>query len=283
MSNPHVLPIHSVGAGHPLLCVDATLNGVSRCKFVLDTGNGSEHALLSEVEAAKLSLVTTEFHSKKKEFAVGTEKMAVAHIGKLNSLELGGIKVKNLAVLVSKSVDDLATSTHSEFSGILGYSFFKDYALTFDYKAMTVTLDDSPKPPPSAVGFTVPKSTPLIILDVAIEGLGVRKFVLDTGASADVISPQVMKDLGLKSIQKVPMRGAKGLSEADLVHIPALTFAGHSYKPPFAVAADFLCGLSDVVGVKLDGIIGQTTLRQYRFTIDYIHRCLWAEPVKVVN
>ncbi len=274
----HVIPIHFVGSGNPLLYVEATLNGVPNCRLVLDTGNGTEHSLVSQAEAAKLGMVTKEYHSTHKGFAVGNDKMAAGRLGKLKTLQLGDIKMKDLPVLVSQTVDGLAASTHSPFCGVLGYSFFKSYALTFDYKAMTLTLEVSSRPPKKSIPFTIKKDSPIILIDVPIAGLGVRKFVLDTGAGADVISREVMKDLRLTSIQQVPMRGAKGLAQADLVHIPALTFAGNSFKPPFAVAADFLPDLSKVVGVPLDGVIGQTTLRQYRFTIDYIHRRVWAEP-----
>jgi predicted aspartyl protease len=276
----HVIPIHPVGPGNPLLYVEATLNGVPGRKLILDTGNGSEHMLVSRAEAGRFSIATKEFHSKHKSFAVGSDKIVASRLGNLASLTVGDITIKNWPILVSESVDKLASSSHSDFCGVLGYSFFKDYALSFDYKAMTLTLDQKPKPPHSSVPFTLKSSTPLILLDVPVEGQGIRRFVVDTGAGADVISREMMKDLKLKSMQQVTVKGAKGSSQADLVRIPALTFAGHSFQPPYAVAADFVPDLGKVLGVHLDGVIGQTTLRHYRFTVDYIHNRIWAESAE---
>jgi predicted aspartyl protease len=107
------------------------------------------------------------------------------------------------------------------------------------------------------------------IAQVVLNGTRAARFLVDTGSSVTVVSPQVATDLGLK-----------GTTEASSVELH--TLAGRTAGPSAVLASlrvgDLEMEAAPVVlhdpGPGLDGILGNTFLGRYRVTVDADRRQL---------
>ncbi|MEQ1823631.1 MAG: retropepsin-like aspartic protease, partial [Fimbriimonadaceae bacterium] len=188
------------------------------------------------------------------------------------SFKLGGFEQADMKISVSNFVDGINKQLQSDFAGNIGYGLLKKFALTLDYQNKTVMLDDDP-PKPDGTKFKLGKK-PLILVPVTIDGKGPFPCVIDTGASATVISPEVAMQAGLKLGAKVPMLGATGTTTGQFAEITDLAIGENRKANMKVVVADFFEGLSKATGEQVMGVIGFDFLRSYRVTIDYPHKTL---------
>jgi len=272
-------PLHYAAPEVPLICIEVLLDGQHPARFVIDTGNAAGRMFVSEALAEKLMVrrracpgVGTE------RVAVGSEAMPQAYYGTLDSFEAADFRINRPKVFVAGIIDNLAAAAKCQIDGLLGYQFLRGAAVTFDYGAMEMTLDFAPPKDTNASRLGLGRPAPLTIVDVDIEGCGLRKFVLDTGAGMECISRRLMSDLGLVSKAKTPMQGAAGVEEGDVVDFPPMTVAGHVLTGLDAAAADFVSEFGAMVGQEVDGILGYTGLKQAIFTLDYRNKRISARP-----
>lgn len=99
------------------------------------------------------------------------------------------------------------------------------------------------------------------------------RFVIDTGSTATLVTPDLAKRYGLKQKKpapaKVPVRSANGGQiELDPITLGKVSLGEASFERVPALVFD-LSALSDHLGVHIDGIIGFPIFRNTLLTLDY--------------
>jgi predicted aspartyl protease len=127
------IPIRLANPAKPLLLVDVYANGRGPFQFAIDTGTSTtaiapELAKQLGVEASPVGPGTTggapvDFHA-----------------GSLQSFQLGGAKIDNMAVVVADFFTMLNAAIGAKLEGIVGYNFLGNYKVVIDYPGETLTL-----------------------------------------------------------------------------------------------------------------------------------------------
>ena len=264
------------GGENPLILVPGSVNGRGPLTFILDTGAGT--SLLSQRLADKLGIVATG--SKIGTGAAGRVTVALATA---ESLAIGGAHRAPMPLAITAEVDRIGAAVGERIDGDVGYDFLRGYRVTIDYRRQIVRLVqgayDVTGPDcrtRSEVAFRLASPIkPLALVPTFVNGRGPFQFALDTGASITVLSPAVASALGVEGAERVSMTGAGGKLQATVGRIASLAVGGALLDDVNVVVADFLEGLGQAVGTKLDGVVGYSFLRHFRVTIDYPNSVLW--------
>jgi predicted aspartyl protease len=108
----------------------------------------------------------------------------------------------------------------------------------------------------------------LVVLQGSINGSRALAFILDTGASATVISDSRAKELGLKLEGKTDATTQGGSIEASFVKDVSLNLSGVEF-PKMTLVAVRLSGLEAGLGRKIDGILGYEIFNRFVVEIDH--------------
>ena len=127
------IPIRLANPAKPLILVDVHANGRGPFQFAIDTGT-STTAITSEL-AKQLDISTSPV-------GAGTTGGAAVdfHAGLLQSFQLGGAKIDNMAVVVADFFTMLSAAVGAKLDGIVGYNFLRNYKVVIDYLGETLTL-----------------------------------------------------------------------------------------------------------------------------------------------
>jgi len=127
------VPIRLANPAKPLILVDVHANGRGPFQFAIDTGT-STTAITPEL-AKQLGVETSPV-------GAGTTGGAPVdfHAGSLQSFQLGGAKIDNMAVVVADFFTMLNAAIGTKLDGIVGYNFLRDYKVVIDYPGETLTL-----------------------------------------------------------------------------------------------------------------------------------------------
>jgi predicted aspartyl protease len=256
------------GGAQPLILLPVQVNGSGPFEFILDTGAGT--SLLSSDLAKQLEMKIVG--SKEGQSAGG--KVAVS-LAKTDSLAVGEAKLQDVDV----GIVDLAhigKTIGAKVDGDLGYNFLKQFRLTIDYCSCEVRLDD----PKLVENFGRSAKTevpmrlaspakPLILVDVRANGRGPFQFAIDTGTSTTAITPELAKQLGIKSSPIDPVTTGGAQVDVTAGTLQSFQIGGATIDNMAVVVADFFAMLSSAIGAKLDGIVGYNFLRNYKVVIDY--------------
>ena len=256
------------GGAQPLILLPVQVNGSGPFEFILDTGAGT--SLLSSDLAKQLEMKIVG--SKEGQSAGG--KVAVS-LAKTDSLAVGEAKLHDVDV----GIVDLAhigKTIGAKIDGDLGYNFLKQFRLTIDYCNCEVRLDD----PKRVENFGRSAKTevpmrlaspakPLILVDVHANGRGPFQFAIDTGTSTTAITPELAKQLGIKSSPIGPVTTGGAQVDVTSGRLQSFQIGGAKIDNMAVVVADFFAMLSSAIGAKLDGIVGYNFLRNYKVVIDY--------------
>lgn len=117
----------------PLILVDVHANGRGPFQFAIDTGT-STTAITPDL-ARELRLETSPV-------GAGTTGGAPVEFsaGSLQSFQLGGAKLDNVAVVVADFFNMLSAAVGAKLDGIVGYNFLRNYKVVIDYPGETLTL-----------------------------------------------------------------------------------------------------------------------------------------------
>lgn len=265
---------HLAGGAQPLILLPVEVNGQGPFKFILDTGAGT--SLLSTELGQQLGVKI--LGSKEGQSAGGAISVSLA---KVNSLAVGSARLKNLEVgLVDLS--HIGRTVGAQIDGDLGYNFLKHYRIRIDYRKNELRLAD-PKQFESAGRATaiteVPMrlaspAKPLILVDIHANGAGPFQFAIDTGTSTTAIRPDLAKQLGIESSPVGPVTTGRAPVQVTAGSIHSFQLGGARIDGLPVVVADFFSALSDVLGVRLDGIVGYNFLRNYKVVLDYPNETL---------
>lgn len=261
------------GGAQPLILLPVHVNGRGPFDFILDTGAGT--SLLTPELAKELNV---EIIGAKEGQSAGG-KVAVS-LAKADSLGVGELRMED----VDLGVVDLAQVSQTvgaKIDGDLGYNFLKQFRLTIDYDACEIRFDD-PRRVESFGGNTkteVPirlahPAKPLILVDVHVDSRGPFQFAIDTGTSTTAITPQLAKDLDLKTEPIGAGTTAGAHVDVTMGTLQSFQLGGAKIDNMPVVVADFFEMLSNAIGKKLDGIVGYNFLRHFKVVIDYPNESL---------
>jgi predicted aspartyl protease len=127
------LPIRLASPAKPLILVDVHANGRGPFQFAIDTGT-STTAIAPEL-AKQLGVQSSPV-------GAGTTGGAPVDFsaGVLQSFQLGGAKIDNMAVVVADFFEMLSAAIGAKLDGIVGYNFLRNYKVAIDYPGETLTL-----------------------------------------------------------------------------------------------------------------------------------------------
>ena len=170
-----------------------------------------------------------------------------------------------------------------KIDGDIGYDYLKHFRVTIDFKKGILSLEreETPKDrgasPRTEVKFKLANpAKPLILVPTFVNGTGPHQFVLDTGASSTVMSPELTQSLGIASAGTGTGLGAGGEIQVSACTVESLGVEAAELENLFVAVTD-LRMLNQVVGEKLDGIVGYNYLREFKVTIDYPNEILRLE------
>ena len=264
------------GAENPLILIPAHVNDRGPYEFILDTGAGM--SLLSPRVAGELGIEATG--SREGRGAAGRVTVSIARV---DSLGIGEARSGPMPVGIAADVDRIGAAVGHRIDGDLGYDFLKTFRLTLDYRRRVIRLARGAYEVAGAgsaihgeVRFRLAGPVkPLVLVPAFVNGAGPHAFVLDTGASATVLSPALAASLRIETVATGPMTGAGGLVQATLGRVASLTVGSAALEDVAVMVADLLAELGRAAGTRLDGVLGYNFLRHFRVTLDYPNGVLW--------
>jgi predicted aspartyl protease len=127
------VPIRLANPAKPLILVNVHINARGPFQFAIDTGT-STSAITPEL-AKELDLATSEIPPM-----TGGGGQIRASAATLQSFQLGGVKIDNVAVVVADFFTMLNAAVGAKLDGIVGYNFLRNYKVVIDYPGETLTL-----------------------------------------------------------------------------------------------------------------------------------------------
>jgi Aspartyl protease len=115
---------------------------------------------------------------------------------------------------------------------------------------------------------TAPGFLPLVVLPVKINGKGIYKFILDTGASVSYISPALAKE---HAITPQITKNAEAFGNAVPIEFSKMNkvTVGQYLKDDLEVGIIDMAALSKTVGVKVDGTLGYNYFKDACININF--------------
>jgi tetratricopeptide (TPR) repeat protein len=241
--------------------VRAKVNDASAQDFVVDTG--SENTVITRATAQRLGIMPVTYTLSA---GVGRVGLRGLQLGRMDSLELGSLKLRNVPCLIKNPpLRDIPSKETEGLSPLaLGYS------MTIDYKTHKLTfgkhLPDEPK------DFELPlRLYRLATVRGTVDQSHLANFVIDTGGEVISISSATATALGKPETgRKIALKvyGTSGWDpDAFLMPGVDLMFDTISYKN-FPVVVLNLNAPSALLGFQLGGIVGHKFLSKYRVGID---------------
>jgi predicted aspartyl protease len=113
----------------------------------------------------------------------------------------------------------------------------------------------------------------LILLPVFVDGRGPYSFLLDTGATATVVSNELADALALPRGEEQEGRGAAGKMTLVGSQLPSLT-VGKETIESLPVSVTDLTFLGRAMDAQVDGALGHSFLKHFAMTLDYATNAL---------
>ena len=270
------MPFRLAGGSNPLVLLDAYVNGKGPFPFVLDTGSGK--TLVASQLATHLAL--NSVGSITAHGAGGRVSLSLA-IAK--SIAVGPVRVEGIEVGVTDELERIGAAVNDRIVGNIGFNFLSSLSFTLDYERRRLRWNLQPAAPLDGL-LGIPfrlahPNKPLILVEARLNGRGPYSLVVDTGASASVLAPRAAGELGIESAPGTAITGGGGSVQIRMGRLSSLSVGPSQIDDLPIIVGDFMTGLSQVVGVSLDGIIGFDFLRRHEVTIDYPNRRMLLEEV----
>jgi predicted aspartyl protease len=270
--------------------LDVSFNGMAR-RLEIDTG--ASGLILSKSAANALHL---EPERTFKIGGIGDEGPVDSFIAKVHSIKIGGLEFQDCYVQVlGKTVESFSAQ-----DGLIGGNVFSSFLLTLDFPGRALKLDPLPARPgdtpdsnaPSlATGVTADFQKPQdsyrspamqdwdrvwrsghdLMMDVRLSPTGPAKlFLLDTGASTDLIAPDFARQAGhVSSGSWITPVGISGKVNKTWTTGPMKLYFSHMVAPTDGMIAIDTSNLVRGSGTEISGLIGAPMLHQLTFSIDY--------------
>jgi predicted aspartyl protease len=247
--------------------VRAKVNDSSAQDFVVDTG--SENTVITRTTAQKLGVTPVTYTLSA---GVGRVGLRGLQLARLDSLEVGSLKMRNVPVLIKNPpLRDIPVKETESLSPLaLGYS------MVIDYRSHRLTFGKHLPVEPAE--FQLPlRLYRLATVRGVVDRDHQANFVVDTGGEVISISQATAASLSHQPTgRRIPLKvyGTSGWDE-DAFLMPGidLAFDTIQYKN-FPVVVLNLDAPSALLGFQLGGIVGHKFLSKYRVAIDLEHSML---------
>lgn len=241
--------------------VRAKVNDAAAQDFVVDTG--SENTVITRTTAQGLGVTPVTYTLSA---GVGRVGLRGLQLARLDSLELGSLKLRNVPVLIKNPpLRDIPIKETESLSPLaLGYS------MVIDYKTHKLTFGRHL--PSEPADFQLPlRVYRLATVRGVVDGDHQANFVVDTGGEVISISQATASTLQRpQNARKIALKvyGTSGWDD-DAFLMPGinLSFDAIQYKN-FPVVVLNLDAPSALLGFQLGGIVGHKFLSKYRVGID---------------
>jgi tetratricopeptide (TPR) repeat protein len=247
--------------------VRAKVNDGSFQDFVVDTG--AENTVISRMTAQRLGITPITYTLSA---GVGDVGMRGLQLARINTLELGLLKVRNVPCLIKDPpLRDLPVKEAESLSPLsLGFS------MVIDYKTRKITFGKHL--PEEKADFELPMHLHrLATVSGTVDGTHKVNFVVDTGGEVISISQATATSLGRpEPAHRIALKvfGSSGWDkDAFLMTGVDLAFDAIRYSN-FPVVVLNLNTPSALLGFQLGGIVGHKFLKNYRVGIDLEHSLL---------
>jgi predicted aspartyl protease len=253
----HTVPFKLV---NDKVIVQGKVNNGRSQDFILDTG--SEETVISRQTASRAGVAPITYTLSA---GVGEVGLRGLQLGRLDSLEIGTLKIRNLPVLIKNpALRGLPKREGEAFSPLsLGMSMMIDY----QKRMLTIARD-------------LPEGTPDFNLPMRIHRLAMVRgtlnnnqpayFVIDTGGEVISISADTADTLQTRSPRRIPLKvyGTSGW-DRDAFLLPGvdLNFDAIEYRN-FPIVVLNLRAPSVLLGFQVGGIVGHKFLGNYRVAMD---------------
>jgi hypothetical protein len=204
-------------------------------------------------------------------------------------LKLGSVPIRNLA-MVSAPLDPLQPFIGQPLDGILGYGFFSQFVVEFDYAAQRMRLfaPETYVAPPKAVMIPITFRGKSPLVEITLEGTtgeSVKTFVeIDTGS---------FESLGLKGAfldghrlvpADAPKRSLFGLAIGGettgyRTRLAAATLGPFRLSRPVTSATTS----GDAGSADVAGVLGGEALNRFKVIVDYSRKQLLLIPNRELN
>jgi tetratricopeptide (TPR) repeat protein len=240
------------------------LNDRATVTLLLDTGSSGvtiTRKLAEKIGARKLSEQALE--------GVGKSGPAVGYKAWVDKIAIGDLEFHDC--FVHATPREIA-----EVDGTIGTDVFSQYLITLDLPAHKVRLEpalarrDDGMPAQAEAAFTQAFTFGHFLLvptEVGKKATGL--FVIDSGANANTISPELARLMPEMRAFNSPMSGASGVvNSAFIADDATLRFARMNRRGERISTVD-LHPVSKNLGVEISGQIGFSALENMKVTIDY--------------
>jgi tetratricopeptide (TPR) repeat protein len=241
--------------------VRAKINDASAQDFVVDTG--SENTVITRGTAQRLGIVPVTYTLSA---GVGRIGLRGLQLARMDSLELGSLKLRNVPCLIKNPpLRDLPSKETEGLSPLaLGYS------MVIDYKTHKLTFGKHLPEEPKDIELPL-RLHRLATVRGTVDKSHLANFVVDTGGEVISISSATATALGKPDVGRriaLKVYGTSGWDpDAFLMPGVDLAFDTISYKN-FPVVVLNLNAPSALLGFQLGGIVGHKFLSKYRVGID---------------
>jgi predicted aspartyl protease len=244
----------------PIIVVQVEVNGAGPFEFLMDTGNGTPLSLLvSPALVERLGF---------RELSGEGGDFPLVHVSRF---QLGGHVRTDLTAGVLPELENIAARLGLEVVGNIGHQFFKDWRIRVDYPGEVLWFTEGGKE--EGESFATGELGSFILVPARVNGRGPYRFLLDTGASVSVISPQLATELGIQG-DPAEAVGVVGSLAAQAITLDSIQAAGQEVRDTSAAVIDLFEMTSRAAGMPVDGILGYPFLRQFQVEIDYLSRRL---------
>lgn len=251
----------------PLPLVDVSVNGSGPWTFLVDTGATAVTVSADLADGSGLARGQVVGHGTS---GLGDFTFTSAHLDSLVAAdrELGPltVQVEDLARLCEVAGEDV--------HGILGHAAFAELVLALDYPGETLSLlDRCPSPVGDPITFRHGPAGPRVLLvDGTLEGRGGLEFIVDTGSSVVLVAERTAREIGLDLVRDLrpgypddfdhwwTNLGAVGVGATIRTDVEAIVYDVSRYD--------------ELIGVAVDGVLGQPFLRHGTLVVDYPRRVL---------
>jgi tetratricopeptide (TPR) repeat protein len=155
----------------------------------------------------------------------------------------------------------------AQVDGTIGTDVFSKYLVTVDFPARKLRLEPLPA---AAEPFTQAFSFGHFLLlptDAGKKASGL--FVIDSGANANTISPELAKSMPEMRALNVPVSGASGLVNSAFIADDATLRFAKVRKTGERISTVDLRSVSKDLGVEVSGQIGFSAMQEMKLVIDY--------------
>jgi predicted aspartyl protease len=254
-------------ATQPFVLLPTCVNGEGPFDFVLDTG--ASMPILTE-ELARLACVDAREVKEAKALGAGKTTLEV-QVGTVDSLSVGEARAESIRVGITDRIPKCVGAR-----GALGYEFLKSFVLTVDYKSNVVTLStpgeerDRGRSWQAEIPLRLARQDrPVLLVDVVINARETCPFILDTGASQTVVSPELARRTGIGGQEVNSLVGVGGATPGSVGILKSLSVGDASLRDVQVVVADIFSPLRQALDTPFDGILGFNFLSEFRLKLDY--------------